>query len=78
MIYMTNDSNKASVKVYEMDNCVTQNGLLVMEFEYVEDWGPVLGVDTCGVLFTPELLGDDIDQGFFINLFNNPSVYNPL
>lgn len=75
---MSSQNDKASVKVYEMDNCVTQNGLLVMEFEYVEDWGPVLGVDTCGVLFVPELLEDNVDYGFFIDLFTNPSVYNPL
>lgn len=75
---MLNENNKTSVKVYEMDNCMTNSGLLVMEFEYVEDWGPTLGTDTCGVLFVPELLGDDVDYGFFIDLFLEPSVYNPL
>lgn len=75
---MLNKDNKTSVKVYENENCMTNSGLLVMEFEYVEDWGPVLGVDTCGVLFVPELLGDNVDYGFFIDLFTNPSVYNPL
>lgn len=75
---MLNKDDKTSVKVYENENCMTNSGLLVMEFEYVEDWGPVLGVDTCGVLFTPELLGDEVDYGFFIDLFTNPSVYNPL
>ena len=74
---MTNEE-KTSVKVYEMDSYITQNGLLVMEFEYCEDWGSVLGTSTCGTLFTPELLGDKIDCGFFIDLFLEPSVYNPL
>lgn len=75
---MLNKDNKTSVKVYENENCMTNSGLLVMEFEYCEDWGSTIAVDTCGVLFTPELLGDNVDYGFFIDLFTNPSVYNPL
>lgn len=75
---MLNENNKTSVKVYENENCMTNSGLLVMEFEYCEDWGSTIGVDTCGVLFVPELLGDNVDYGFFIDLFTNPSVYNPL
>lgn len=75
---MTNDSIKTSVKVYELNNYVTQSGLMYMEFEYCEDWGSTIAVDTCGVLFTPELLGDDVDCGFFTDLFLHPSVYNPL
>lgn len=75
---MLNKNDKTSVKVYENDNVVTPSGLMVMEFEYCENWGGVLGVDTYGVLFAPELLGDDIDWGFFVDLFNHPEVYNPL
>lgn len=75
---MLNEDNKTSVKVYEMDNCVTNSGLLVMEFEYCDDLGHTIAVDTYGALFTPELLGDDTDYGFFIDLFLEPSVYNPL
>lgn len=77
LIFMLNE-DKASVKVYENNNVVTPSGLMVMEFEYCEDWGSTIGVDTCGVLFAPELLGDNVDYGFFIDLFTNPSVYNPL
>lgn len=75
---MLNKNDKASVKVYENDSFVTPSGLMVMEFEYCEDWGSVLGVGTYGVLFAPELLKDDVDCGFFVDLFHHPEVYNPL
>ena len=75
---MLNKNDKTSVKVYENDSFVTSSGVMVMEFEYCEDWGGVFGVDTCGVLFTPELLGDELDYGFFTDLFLYPEIYNPL